>query len=266
MMRCHLVIVPGPAGVDSEAAGQRVKPKLPTPTETFYARLIPALKVPLSLCILHVPNYRRHLRGADPAMEQALTCELAAATRHAGHCSCGASVDVMGFTLFQPWRPHRPQRLLPRRWKSWGRMRACALPKLLPCKGILPVMTRRPTYPPTRRARSGRASCCGRVVADLAREAPRQLLARELLASATGPAAWWGRQQAYARGTAVMSMVGRSHACIAHLCRTSPGMPNRECSLPGAMVKACVEAGGQGGDGGQHLKPDQRQYLTDPHA
>jgi hypothetical protein len=45
-----------------------------------------------------------------------------------------------------------------------------------------------------------------KVVSELARTAPRQLLARELFAGAAGPGAWWGRQQAYARCAAVTSL------------------------------------------------------------
>jgi hypothetical protein len=45
------------------------------------------------------------------------------------------------------------------------------------------------------------------VVQELMREAPNDMLARELLAGAAGPTDWWRRQQAYARSAAVMSMV-----------------------------------------------------------
>lgn len=59
-----------------------------------------------------------------------------------------------------------------------------------------------------------------RVVSGLAREAPRQLLTRELLTGAAGAGAWWGRQQAYARCAAVMSMARRLPAC----CSLCPAM------------------------------------------
>lgn len=45
------------------------------------------------------------------------------------------------------------------------------------------------------------------VVGDLMREAPRQLLARELWAGSGSAAGWWRRQQLFAASTAVMSMV-----------------------------------------------------------
>ncbi len=46
------------------------------------------------------------------------------------------------------------------------------------------------------------------VLVSLMREAPRQLLARELWASTGHAGGWWVRQQAYARSAAVGSMLG----------------------------------------------------------
>ena len=45
------------------------------------------------------------------------------------------------------------------------------------------------------------------VVGGLMREAPRQLIARELWAGSGSAACWWRRQQLFAASTAVMSMV-----------------------------------------------------------
>jgi type IV secretory pathway protease TraF len=45
------------------------------------------------------------------------------------------------------------------------------------------------------------------VVGGLMREAPRQLVARELWAGSGSAAGWWRRQQLFAASTAVMSMV-----------------------------------------------------------
>ena len=47
------------------------------------------------------------------------------------------------------------------------------------------------------------------VIGGLTREAPRQLLARELWAGSGSAAGWWRRQHLFAASTAVMSMVGR---------------------------------------------------------
>ena len=46
------------------------------------------------------------------------------------------------------------------------------------------------------------------VVTDLMRDAPRGMLAREILAGAASAADWCVRQQAHARSSAVMSVVG----------------------------------------------------------
>ncbi|BDA50909.1 probable serine/threonine-protein kinase SMG1 at C-terminar half [Coccomyxa sp. Obi] len=46
------------------------------------------------------------------------------------------------------------------------------------------------------------------VVTELMRDAPRGMLAREILAGAAGPADWCARQQAHARSSAVMSVIG----------------------------------------------------------
>ena len=62
------------------------------------------------------------------------------------------------------------------------------------------------------------------VVGGLMREAPRQLIARELWAGSGSAAGWWRRQQLFAASTAVMSMVtttspaGLSYgvACLRH--------------------------------------------------
>lgn len=45
------------------------------------------------------------------------------------------------------------------------------------------------------------------VLAGLQREAPRQLLQRELWAGSASTAGWWRRQHLFATSTAVMSMV-----------------------------------------------------------
>lgn len=47
------------------------------------------------------------------------------------------------------------------------------------------------------------------VVQDLMSEAPKGMIARDILAGAAGPGDWCARQQAHARSTAVMSMVSR---------------------------------------------------------
>ncbi|CAL8462813.1 g2346 [Coccomyxa elongata] len=46
------------------------------------------------------------------------------------------------------------------------------------------------------------------VVTELMRDAPRGMLAREILAGAAGPADWCARQRAHARSSAVMSVIG----------------------------------------------------------
>ena len=46
-----------------------------------------------------------------------------------------------------------------------------------------------------------------KVLAGLSREAPRQLLQRELWAGSASAASWWRRQHLFATSTAVMSMV-----------------------------------------------------------
>lgn len=45
------------------------------------------------------------------------------------------------------------------------------------------------------------------VVTELMRDAPKGMLAREILAGSVGPAGWYARQQAHARSSAVMSVV-----------------------------------------------------------
>lgn len=47
------------------------------------------------------------------------------------------------------------------------------------------------------------------VVRDLMSEAPKSMIARDILAGAAGPGDWCARQQAHARSAAVMSMVSR---------------------------------------------------------
>ena len=53
------------------------------------------------------------------------------------------------------------------------------------------------------------------VVGGLMREAPRQLLARELWAGSGSAASWWRRQHLFVASTAVMSMVKRVYRAAA---------------------------------------------------
>lgn len=47
-----------------------------------------------------------------------------------------------------------------------------------------------------------------KVLEELMSETPRDLLAKELWCTSTGPNEWWYVTQTYARSTAVMSMIG----------------------------------------------------------